>query len=194
MAEHPPLSLVTADPATSIATITSAFARDPVERWLYPDEDQYQQHFPPFAAALGAKAFEEGTAWTLTEGHAVALWLPPGTDPDVESIVDLLAASLAPDKHEATFEVLGQMAAAHPPQPHWYLPWLAVEAGGQAQGLGGRLLSTCLAAVDATHQPAYLETPNLRTLAFYRRHGFEVTGHAQAGSCPPLTLMVRTAR
>jgi len=52
----------------------------------------------------------------------------------------------------------------------------------------------CLQIVDATHLPAYLETPNPRTFSFYQRHGFEVTGQAQAGTCPPMTFMLRAAR
>jgi len=51
-----------------------------------------------------------------------------------------------------------------------------------------------LQIVDATHLPAYLGTPNLRTISFYQRHGFEVTGQAQAGTCPPMTFMLRAAR
>jgi predicted GNAT family N-acyltransferase len=41
--------------------------------------------------------------------------------------------------------------------------------------LGGRLLTHCLTKVDADHVPAFLETPNPRTVPFYQRHGFEVT-------------------
>ncbi len=52
----------------------------------------------------------------------------------------------------------------------------------------------CLEIVDASHLPAYLETPNPRNLTFYERYGFEVTGTAQAGRCPPITFMLRAAR
>lgn len=38
------------------------------------------------------------------------------------------------------------------------------------------------------------ETPNPRSLPFYERQGFEVTGKAQAGVCPPITFMLRAAR
>jgi hypothetical protein len=38
-----------------------------------------------------------------------------------------------------------------------------------------------------------LETPNPRTIPFYRRHGFEITGTANAGECPPLAFMLRPA-
>ena len=181
------------DRAQALATITSAFAHDPVERWLYPDDNQYQQHFPKFAAALGGGAFKQQTAWASSDGAAVALWLPPGTETDDASVVEILTSTVSPDKHEEMFAVLEQMSAAHPQNPHWYLAWLAVDTNLQANGLGGHLLQQCLHAVDATHLPAYLETPNPRTVDFYRRHGFEITGHTKAGTCPPLTLMLRTA-
>ena len=54
-------------------------------------------------------------------------------------------------------------------------------------------MAKCLAIVDTDHLPTYLETPNPRTISFYRRHGFEVTGVAQAGECPPITFMLRGA-
>jgi RimJ/RimL family protein N-acetyltransferase len=39
-----------------------------------------------------------------------------------------------------------------------------------------------------------MDHPNPRTIAFYKRLGFEVTGEAQAGTCPPITSMLRAAR
>jgi hypothetical protein len=39
--------------------------------------------------------------------------------------------------------------------------------------------------VDEDHLPAYLETPNPRTIPFYERYAFEVTGEAQTGSRDP---------
>jgi Acetyltransferase (GNAT) family len=58
-------------------------------------------------------------------------------------------------------------------------------------GLGSSLMQACLDVVDASHLPVYLETPNPRTIAFYRRHGFSVTGDARSGTCPPMTFMQR---
>ena len=92
------------------------------------------------------------------------------------------------------FDVLGQMDTAHPSYPHWYLPWFAVDTALQGRGLGSQLMKPCLQIVDASHLPAYLETPNPRTIPFYERHDFEVTGEAQAGACPPMTFMLRAAR
>jgi GNAT superfamily N-acetyltransferase len=178
----------------AIATLVLAFVGDPIERWLWPDAEQYLTHFPNFIQAFGGRAFKERTVWQLGGSAAVALWLPPGAEPDGDAISALLAETVSPDLHEDTFAVLAQMEAAHPTFAHWYLPWFGVDAALQGRGLGARLMEHCLGIVDATHQPAYLETPNPRTVPFYERHGFEVVGVAQAGSCPPVTLMSRAAR
>jgi GNAT superfamily N-acetyltransferase len=176
------------------ATLVLAFAADPVERWLYPAPRQYLSHFPRFLAAFGGRAFAERTVWRLGEFSAVALWLPPDTEADGDAITTLLAETVAADKHEDTFAVLGQMNTAHPAYRHWYLPWFAIDTTLQGRGLRGQLMEPCLQIVDGTHLPAYLETPPPRTIPFYRRHGFEVTGEAQAGTCPPITFMLRAAR
>jgi len=182
------------DQARVFATLVLAFAADPVERWLYPEPQQYLSHFPRFLAAFGGRAFAERTVWSLGEFCAVALWLPPGTEADGDAITTLLTETVAADKHDDTFAVLGQMETAHPGYPHWYLPWFAVDIALQGKRLGSQLMERCLQIVDASHLLAYLETPNPRTISFYERHGFEVTGDAQAGTCPPVTFMLRAAR
>jgi GNAT superfamily N-acetyltransferase len=178
----------------AIATLVSAFVADPAERWLYPDAHQYLTHFPRFVAAFGGRAFDEGTAWELEDFSAVSLWLPPGVETDGDKVVEVLAVTVAPVLHDDLFAALGQMAEAHPTYPHWYLPWFGVDASRQGVGLGAQLLASCLKLVDATNQPAYLESTNPRNVPFYERHGFEVTGTAQAGSSPALVLMTRAPR
>jgi ribosomal protein S18 acetylase RimI-like enzyme len=190
-----PISLVREDEQTrAYATLVAAFAEDPVERWMYPGQQEYLDHFPEFLAAFGGKAFETQTVWRLGEFSAVALWLPPGAEPDGDAIVSVLTASVSPALHEDMFAVLDQVVTTHPKYAHWYLPWLAVDPALQSQGIGGRLMTHCLEIVDASHLPAYLETPNPRNISFYERHGFEVVGEARAGACPPVGFMLRAAR
>jgi GNAT superfamily N-acetyltransferase len=177
--------------ARAVATIISAFASDPVERWLWPEDDNYAAHFPTFVEAFAGPAFKRQTAWMLDDCSAVALWLAPGAEPDGESIVAVLSETVPAAKHEDTFAVLDQMESNHPSTPHWYLPWLAVEHKLHGQGLGSMLLAQCLSQVDASGLPAYLETPNPRTIPLYERHGFRATAVAQAGGCPPITQMLR---
>jgi GNAT superfamily N-acetyltransferase len=173
--------------ARAVATIVAAFVADPVERWLWPEPSQYLTHFPSFVAAFGGGA---GVS-SLDEFTAVALWIAPGAAVDGEAIVAVLSDTVARERQDDAFAVLEQMDALHPSEPHWYLPWLAVDPPHQGTGLGGRLLDRDLARVDADHLPAFLETPNPRTVPFYERHGFSVVGVAQAGGCPPVTSMVR---
>jgi ribosomal protein S18 acetylase RimI-like enzyme len=182
------------DQAKAYETLVSAFTDDPVERWLYPDTSDYLAHFPVFLKAFGGRAFDAQCVWTLAEFGAVAMWLPPGTEPDGDAILATMMTTVDVTKHDDMLAVLEQMDAAHPTHAHWYLPWFGVEATQQGQGLGAQLLSHCLVAVDESHLPAYLESPNPRNVSFYERHGFEVTGQAQSGACPPIVFMSRSAR
>lgn len=177
--------------AEAVATIVSAFAEAPVERWLWPEEPDYLAHFPSFVEAIGGPAFERETIWMLGEFSAVALWIPPGCEPDGGAIVRVLSETVSSEKDEDTFALLQQMDEHHPTFPHWYPPWLAVRRGSQGRGLGGELLRRCLRQIDDSGLPAFLETPNPRTVPLYERHGFRVTAVAQAGACPPITLMLR---
>lgn len=178
----------------AIRTLVSAFADDPVERWLYPDDAEYRKHFPAFVAAFGGAAFRDQTVWRLGEFDATAFWYGPEREPDGDAVVRLLVETTRNDRHDDSLATLEQMAAGHPTQPHWYLPWFGVKRSLQGSGLGTHLLRRCLEIVDATGLAAYLETPNPRTVPFYQRAGFAVTGVAQAGECPPITLMQRAAR
>jgi ribosomal protein S18 acetylase RimI-like enzyme len=179
--------------AVAVSTIVAAFAADPVERWLWPEEDLYERCFPDFVLAFGGQAFEHESAWGLVGDGAVALWLAPGVESDEEAVVGVLGETVPQEKHDDLFATLEQMAAAHPADPHWYLPWLAVAPTLQGRGLGGQLLEHGLAIVDEDRLPAFLETPNPRTVPLYERHGFEVMATSQAGDCPPMTSMLRAA-
>jgi len=180
--------------ARAIATIVSAFASDPVERWLFRDLEQYQTRFGEFVAAFAGEAFDQLTVWTLGDFRAVAVWLAPGAAVDETTIAAVLTDAVADEQHEDMFSVLEQMDRAHPTFKHWYLPWLGVLPDAQGAGRGGQLLEHGLTIVDNDHLPAYLETPNPRTIAFYERHGFAVTAESRSGSCPPVISMLRDAR
>jgi hypothetical protein len=51
-----------------------------------------------------------------------------------------------------------------------------------------------LARVDADRMPAYLESSNQRNLAFYGRHGFEMTSEVVIPSGPRVWPMWREGR
>jgi ribosomal protein S18 acetylase RimI-like enzyme len=175
-------SLVDGDQASAFATLTLAFADDPFMRWLYPQPPTFLVHFPELIAAFAGRSFTSQTGWRLGEFSAVALWLPPGTESDGEAIVSLLTDTVPADRFDDLYPVIEAMDAAHPNYPHWYLSWLGVDVALQGQGLGSELMTPCLRLVDADHLPAYLETPNPRTIPFYERHGFLLIGKLEVSS------------
>jgi len=182
------------DEANVVRTLVSAFVEDPWERWAWPQPQDYFRHFPTFVAAFGGPAFAQHTVWILPDFAAVAMWMPPGAEPDADAIVAALTQTISREKHDDIFSVLEQMDAVHPTYEHWYLPWLGVARGRTGGGLGSELLAQCLAVVDADRLPAFLETPNPRTIPFYERHGFEVVNVAKVGASPPVTSMLRPSQ
>src|ERR1700759_3220128 len=89
--------------AAALDTLVLAFAADPVERWLYPQAERYLRDFRRFLVAFGGRAFAEGTAWKIGPCSAVALWLPPGAEPDGDLLIGTLTDTVAADPQETLF-------------------------------------------------------------------------------------------
>jgi ribosomal protein S18 acetylase RimI-like enzyme len=187
-------SVTDAQRGRAVGTLVLAFAADPFVRWIYPEPTQYLLHFPSALEAFGGSAFAADTVWRLGDFAAVALWMPPGVEPDGEATLAHLQATVTPDKTDDLMAVFAQMDEAHPTIRHWYLPWFGVDSVVQGQGLGSELMRTCLEIVDRDHLPAYLDSTNPRNVSFYQRHGFTVTGEWRAGTSPPIISMLRDPR
>ena len=67
--------------------------------------------------------------------------------------------TVATDKHHDMFAVLGQMDAAHPRYPHWYLPWFAVDIALQGTGLGTQLMEHCYGSSTLPASPPTSKPP-----------------------------------
>jgi RimJ/RimL family protein N-acetyltransferase len=180
-----------ADRRRGVATLTLAFAADPIMRWAWPDACQYATYWPQIAEAYGGRAFDYGTAHVLENFAAVALWLPPGVESDEATFGELIAGSCGDQILRDLHAVIGQMAHLHPAADHWFLPLTGVDPVAQGRGLGSALLRHGLAACDRDRLPAYLEATSPRNRALYERHGFRVTDVIQAGSSPPMWAMLR---
>ena len=183
-----------ADRRRAIDTLVTAFVVDPVIRWFYSEPWRYLSHYGDFVETFGGQAFGEGSAWVLGDFQATAIWLSPASRLDDDAIVHHLQSTVAAGKLGDLLEVLGQMDAGHPPEPHWYLALVGVDAAMQGRGLGDDLMTQCLLVIDNDNAAAYLDNTNPRNVPFYERHGFRVTGQSQAGACPPLVGMVRNAQ
>lgn len=179
--------------AMAIGAVTMGFSTDPVARWMYRDPAEYLSWFPSFVRAFAGKAFENRTAICMSDGSGAALWLPPDAQPDEDAIVALSLDTVSEEIQRDLFPIFEAMGAAHPEEPHWYLPMIGVETHRQGNGIGAALMRHGLERVDATGLPAYLESSNPRNISLYRRFGFEVVGTIQIGSAPPLIPMLRPA-
>ena len=82
----------------AIAKLVLALGTDPVARWIYDSPHEYLLHIPRLFRALGASSFEAGAAQCTSDGHGVALWLPPGIRGDDGPLEAVLAESVAGEK------------------------------------------------------------------------------------------------
>lgn len=177
-----------------VMTAVLAFNADPVARWANPRAGDFLDAMPEFFDAFGGRAFEHGTAWSANDGEAVALWLPPGVEPDGERMMELSMANTPPESLEELAMFFAQMEQFHPKEEHWYLPIIGCDPMYLGRGLGAALMKAALERVDAERLPAYLESSNPRNVSLYERHGFEVIGEIQHGSSPVMLPMYRAAR
>ena len=182
------------DEAAVIAVVVLAFSADPAARWTWPDPQQYLTHFPAFVRALGGSAFAHGGAHCLDGNAGAALWLPPGVQPDEDAVIDVLQRTGSASVQQDLVGVFEQMGRYHPPDPHWYLPFIGIDPARQGRGHGGALMEHALAAIDRDRAPAYLESSNPKNIPLYERHGFELLGTIQVGMSPPIFPMLRKPR
>jgi ribosomal protein S18 acetylase RimI-like enzyme len=188
---EPVLSAYSQKAAAAVGVITLAFSTDPVARWMYPDPNDYLDNFPQFVRAFAGRSFETATAYLAPEAAGAALWLPPGVEPEEDTLIGLFWSSTGDEVQKDLFPMFEQMAAYHPRDAHWYLPMIGVETSRQGSGVGSALIQHALANCDADALPAYLESSNPKNIPLYERFGFEVIGLIQSGNAPPLYPMLR---
>jgi ribosomal protein S18 acetylase RimI-like enzyme len=182
------------DEGPVIAVEVLAFSVDPAARWLWPDPQQYVEHFPNFVRAFGGQAFVYRSAYYVDGYAGAALWLPPNVHPDDAVLIPLLKRTVPEPIQADAFAVFEAMERYHPLEPHWYLPLIGVDPLHQGQGYGTALMQHALLPCDRDKTLAFLETANRKNIPFYERYGFEVLGTIQRGTSPPLYPMLRAPR
>ena len=187
------------DRAAVLDTISSAFFRDPVWSWVFPDDDERRAIYPRFWDFFVTAALRNNAVFVVDDGAATTIWTPPGapelTDDEEAAFVDFLRETCS-DRIDVVLEAIGRIERAHPhDEAHWYLGVVATHPEHAGKRLGVTLIADQLRVADAEHLPAYLESSNPANLARYRRLGFEPRDEfALADDGPVLTTMWRTAR
>ncbi|KKJ93833.1 N-acetyltransferase [Micromonospora sp. HK10] len=164
----------TADAAVVTGVLADAFMRDPVSGWIFPADDHRARVHPAFFGPFVALALRTGEVHIAGDGVGVTLWLPVGEDHGADDGGEFaeLEAALGPESMKR-FGVLDElMAANHPGEPHWYLPFIAVRPEHHGKGVGSALLRDKLAELDRAGTAAYLEASSPRNAALYERLGF----------------------
>jgi GNAT superfamily N-acetyltransferase len=186
-----PISISEELSSHAIASLTLAFASDPMARWSWPTPELFLASFPRMARAMGGRAFRHGGAYSIDETRGAALWLPPGVSPDEAAVEALFAETIRPDRAASGAKLAELMSAHHPREPHWYLPIIGVEPMAQGRKLGAQLMRPVLEICDRDGLPAYLESSNPRNIPFYKQLGFRALATLQSGDSPQLVPMMR---
>ncbi|MEU7487349.1 GNAT family N-acetyltransferase [Streptomyces sp. NPDC042319] len=187
----------TADDAPSISrSLARAFDDDPLMSWLLPDAATRGERLGRYFTTLFRRQYEPYARCELTES-AAAFWVPPESRdkavPDADTVRQLV--DILGDRAPLLRDVVEQVAAHTPPEPHWYLAVIGAAPLVRGQGHGAALLRSGLARADAAGLPVHLESSKPDNIPFYTHFGFTVTTELHPHpDGPPLWPMRRPAR
>jgi len=192
---HRAIHALAADLPQLATSLASAFLDDPVAVWMFEDPATRLAQLRRWMRFNVEMGLTRGHLYTAGGNLAAAIWSPP----NVTLFDDLWGPRMAKVMNEQlgerageVMQALARVFASQPvDEPHFYLFTLGTHAEHQNRGLGGRVLEPVLAHCDAQGLSAHLESSNPRNLAFYQRHGFEVTGEIAVTATGPIIRPMR---
>ncbi|GGO16829.1 GNAT family N-acetyltransferase [Micromonospora parathelypteridis] len=162
-----------------IGSLVAAFVKDPVLRYLFPDEETYPRYAATFFGRLFDKRVHRSSIWTIGGGASVAIWEPPAE----LSAGPPAAGHGSPEEARYPDDVLARVQgydeavhAALPTFPFWYLGVLGTHPDSAGRGWGRAVMRAGLDRAAEEGLPAILETSNPGNVELYRRAGWEVVG------------------
>ena len=176
--------------------MTRAFVADPMMRWVFPDDDAYEDEIGIFFGVMFDIRIDAGTIWCTDDGVAAACWEGPEGNPRGKEWTEAqwaAAFALLPERARHRMMLIDRAVSSEMvPEPHWYLALLGTHPDWQRQGLGRTLLAPVLDRADADGLRASLVTESPENVAFYRGVGFEVVAEPDLDDGgPPLWVMHR---
>jgi GNAT superfamily N-acetyltransferase len=191
----PGITRATPDQAKTIAKmIGGAFRFLPAATWLVAAPEQRPLVLAAQFHILVEHALQYGHIDVLDDGSGAAVWfdrtLPMPDPPDYHR---RLRTACGP--WTGRFAILDDLFSRnHPPGPHHYLAFLAVEHRVQGTGRGGALLRHHHGELDRLHVSAYLEASSEPNTELYRRLGYELGTAFYLPAGPPFWPMWREPR
>ncbi len=165
------------------AVLATAFAADPVLRWLNPTPDRDEMIFRTLLKWVHGSGSSVDLALRDSVPVGAGVWDPPGyrvpVGHQVASVWGFLLGLRMGVGRGLALE--RRFRPARPDEPHWYLAQLG--AATQGVGVGSALLTAGLERVEG---PAYLESSNKANIPLYERFGFRVVGEIMLPSKGPI--------
>ena len=167
-----------------------AFCSDAMSEYLFPNPATRQRRIGWMMQRLARFAARYAITETTPELDCLACWFRS----DQTQITGMrmlrcgmwaspLRLGLGPLKRFfSMMQTANTLQANLSNEVHWYLQLLAVDPARQGAGLGTRLLLRGLEWADRDGLPCRLETTTPQNVAFYRKHGFEITAEAEIGN------------
>ncbi|MEN8615050.1 GNAT family N-acetyltransferase [Dehalogenimonas sp. THU2] len=196
-----PLSLKLTKPASH--TCARAFAEDPSNEYLIPDEAKRRHLHYSFEYYLRYSYFGRNEVYlTSKRCEGVACW---ASSEETDSwltrwragypFLPLHCGWTSMQRGVAANKESQRLLRDHAPDRVMQLDLIAVDPKFQGQGFASMLLRPMLHRLDNDDMPCYLETQSLRNVEMYRRFGFELKETAVIpGTNFPLFAMLRPPR
>lgn len=196
---HTARTATRADLPAIAETHGAAFEDDPVARWLVGDDRTTDRRVGRLYRALAAGHLPDGLSLMTPAAEAAAIWAAPKHYkvplrrllPHVPGVFGALGVS-----GFGRLLSIAEVEKLHPSEPHYYLAVLGTRPADQGRGHASATLVPVLEQADSEGTGCFLESSKEDNLAFYARHGFEVTStyDLAGGRGPRLWLMWREAR
>jgi ribosomal protein S18 acetylase RimI-like enzyme len=123
-----------------VATISTAFFRDPLWAPVFPDEQQRIAQAEVMWRLHIASALRYPWMLVTANVEAAAVWIPPSgtelTEQEENGLDDLLTRAAGQESSQAILDIYDQLEAAHPFEPCFYLSSLGVHDNYRGKGLG----------------------------------------------------------
>ena len=190
------------DDARTLARLfAAAFTTDPVMDWIArPGAKRARALEQFFFWLMRVRAIPFGEVWMANDASVCAAWLPPDAPASPGGFWEQMKlmpmfVRLCGFPRLSRGSAMGDaMEKNHPHERHYYLAFIAVAPRLQGIGLGGAILESCIAKIDAAHEAAYLENSNPKNTRLYERMGFVARKSISPPGAPPLIAMWRPAR